>query len=657
MSFAQEMKDFLGAASTTSKMFDDASYNKIKSQYQQDQDKALQQSINDPLRSQQEQANLDLTKARTAHIGDASSTRALTNQLKQLQIEGMKRVLAPQTDAVAASISTPSTIRATTAIPSTSANGGAYGGSATPGPYTPAIPPSWGVGVPQFADGGPVQPQAWVGTPTTAPVPYAPATPAAALQQPTMQQAPQQAPQGAIPAAAVADDSDSDAGSGSDNDDGNVPSSSADLPYSVDAAHDAVLGGLVGLHKMFGLNNTQGVPTTLGLMGARAYARGAGAAPLADMNQIYKKIDPNNQMSDSARNMAALSSVWQYKLKQGDLQGAQRAAAMMLQHYRLASQRYAAISAAAAEHGDVDTAAKAAMKAYANIPDGKDLKITKTPDNQLQYSYVDQNGNQIAGGIVTPQQLAAQAMGVATKGFDQFLIQAAGERLPKGAVGGAGTKPMKPGDLDKVQNDAYNAVDQMASGSNGAIGQNQVPTLKAASYHILQQNPTLDPSEAAGAANMLLTAPADKKGNTPFKITRDDDTGTNQIMFQNGRKITMSDDELRPLMVMRGRIAKQAAAAKSSGKSYGAIGSEIAGAAGRLGKRVGGAALKAGLDPLKADVGPHNAISPKAALDLVLAPTRAAAGAVGEATQGLRPAIGDLGNRIGQGAVDEENMP
>ena len=148
------------------------------------------------------------------------------------------------------------------------------------------------------------------------------------------------------------------------------------------------------------------------------------------MDGIRKKVDPHNELGEDQRNIASLSAVYQYKLRQGDPQGAQRAAFSLLQNYRLASQRYAVISDAA-KTGTIDARAKAAMKAYANISDGKDFKIWNAPDGQLNYSFADdKTGKTITQQIASPQQLAAVAMGVETKGFEDFLLQQAGTTAP-----------------------------------------------------------------------------------------------------------------------------------------------------------------------------------------------------------------------------------
>lgn len=438
-------------------------------------------------------------------------------------------------------------------------------------------------------------------------------------------------------------------------DEGSDPNNEDDIPapamgatdvsarsrISHDAGYDAVNAGLkYGVQAL----GAAGVPTPQRRQRMQALARGAGAAPLADMQQIFKKIDPQGAMGDSERNLAALSAVYQYKLRAGDPQGAQRAAFTMLQHYRLASQRYAAIAAAAAEHGDVDGAAKAAMKAYANIPDGKDFKIKKTADGQLQYTLTDEKtGKTVGQGIASPQQLAAAAMGVATKGFDQFLLSAAGERAAgqKGATS-PGNKAPRQTDLKAIKEGVDQHVDDFAEQAK-ITDKAQMTALKNSSYHIAQENPGLAPSEAFDAARTFITAPEPKKGEQgAFKIARDEDAKTNRIMFgETGREITLSDAELRPLMVLRGKAIKEREAeakSKEGQKSYGDYARDAGGAIGNIASDAG-RAIKAGGEAIGGAIG-------------------RGAGAIGSALENpalassSRNAIDSISNR-GQPGVDD----
>jgi hypothetical protein len=331
-------------------------------------------------------------------------------------------------------------------------------------------------------------------------------------------------------------------------------------PVSMEAAHDATAAGMKYGVQMLGPQG--GIPSPYRQQRMAQLYRGAGAAPLADMNAIYKKIDPNNEMGESERNMSALSAVYQYKLRQGDPQGAQRAAFAMLQHYRLASQRYAAISAAAAAHGDVDGAAKAAMKAYANIPDGKDLKVQKSPDGQLSFTVTGPDGKVIHQGIASPQQLGAAAMNVATKGFDQFLLDAAGQRAAKPAKGSAASGAMKPGDEEKMLGSLDTAYNAYWDGKQ-APGADQARALKGATYRLKAQNPKLTPDEAVEAAVRLTTPDAKTPDDTGFTAKKLDDDQGYEVRIGKGPAIKLSSDDFESMAAARAERLAVIKAAKA----------------------------------------------------------------------------------------------
>ncbi len=542
MSFAAEVKDFLGAATSTYKMLDDAEYSKFRRAYMKAQTDKLNYDLNDPTAKAQKEANLAATRANTAATIQATND-PLRDEARRAQIDS-SRSAAEERRARAAAWA-----RAGQPQPEEDVLGG----------YTPqrALTPKPAIGddpnssegyyargglVQKFADGGMVEDEDLA--PEEDDEDFAPPVTPAVTPRATDMSAQARRPQ-----------------------------------ISKEAAHDAVEAGLqYGVQQ---LGPAGGIPSPVRQQRLQAFARGAGAAPVADMAAIYKKIDPNNEMGESEHALNALSAVYQYKLRKGDPQGAQRTAFAMLQHYRLASQRYAAIAAAAAENGDIDGAAKAAMKAYANIPDGKGLKVSKGADGQLSYSVIDeQTGKTVNQGIASPQQLAAAAMGVATKGFDSFLLDAAGQRAAtRGAVGGSKGGGPKPKEAEDLRNATGQVIDDFAAKAKESgkdVPDEQIKAMKNASYHISRSN-DLTPDEAFTAARTFITAPEpakDKEGKSgprPFEIKRDEDSGRNRIMFgDSGREIELSDAELRPLIVLRQRAQKEMAAknAEPKGKGY-----------------------------------------------------------------------------------------
>lgn len=162
------------------------------------------------------------------------------------------------------------------------------------------------------------------------------------------------------------------------------------------------------------------------------YIRGYGAAPSQMMRQVLDKVDPDKKMGPGERNMMAMGTVYRYYMEKGDLKQAQEAAASMVQYYRQQSQQYLALSQAAAEGGDADAAAKAAVAAYANVPNGRDLAIEKNEDGTFTVSVTDaKSGKPIERKVMNPRDFAAAAMQFNPTTFDDEIMNAAGAPADK----------------------------------------------------------------------------------------------------------------------------------------------------------------------------------------------------------------------------------
>lgn len=342
--------------------------------------------------------------------------------------------------------------------------------------------------------------------------------------------------------------------------------------------HDAVKGGMT-----YGINaagiGRGGVMTRAQQQKALAYARGFGALPPQELDKVKKAVDPDGKLSEAQRNMAALGAVFQYQMNRGNPEGAQRAAFQVLQAYRLDSMRYASIAAHAAENGNLDLAAQAAVKAYANIPDGNDIHLSKGDDGRIMFTYTDgATGKVIQKGLVTPQELAAQATGLAKSGFDKAILSAAGQREAneKGKSQG-----LKVNDVDKISTAAASAVDDGIT-SLGKEGEKISPEskrmLNGTTMRVLKNNVGgLTPAEAFVASRDLLG----NTNNDAFKIKKGDD-GENIITFGPksslgaGYSIKMDDASLEPIIAQRAALMasekkKKDEGDKSSGKLAGAV--------------------------------------------------------------------------------------
>ena len=333
-----------------------------------------------------------------------------------------------------------------------------------------------------------------------------------------------------------------------------------------------------------------GMPGGMRTRALRAYAQGAGAAPPDDMVKIYRKIDPKGEMGESERNMYALQSVWQYKMNNNDPEGAAKAAFQMLQHYKTAATRYAALSKAAMDGGNVDEGMKLALKAYAQVPDGNDMKLHMGKDGHINYTVTgkDEDGKPtvLSGGIATPAEIGAAAMKLATPGgFENHLVQmtsgakldAKGNVSMGGAGAGGGKKkaatddedlgPAKPKDYAATQEQIGTHVDnwvatQQKNDPNKKFEPAEIAAVKNAMYHIRRNNDLTD-DEALTAARTYMTAPeAEKGGKAPFKVKKDQDAGEATIKYPNGRELTMPMNDYLPMAAARGQRLVELEAAK-----------------------------------------------------------------------------------------------
>jgi len=437
--------------------------------------------------------------------------------------------------------------------------------------------------------------------------------------------------------------------------------------------NDAVKAGMTFGARESGLANSGAIASPRTLAVAKQIAQGAGGLSEEEMKAAKAAVDPEGKLTESQRNMAALGSVYQYWANQGDGRKAEKVAFQMLQYYRNASQRYAAIAAKAAEGGNVDLATKAALRAYQNVPDGNDMHMEVGQDGQIIYQLTGPNGETIRKGVATPQQLAASAMGMATGGFDKALLSAAGAREQaeggKGAVGGKG-KTQTASDRAKEEETAMGAVNALKeSWTKDEKNKGKEPDetmweqMGNVATHIMQGNKVTS-KEAARAADLLINPGRTDKTKADFKLSMGDD-GVNTIKFNNGLKINLDDDQLEQIQNARAARIKAAAdkdkaAADEAAKpgllskvGEGAL--QVAKGLNEEGdinpvKIVAKAAGRGVADALSASFGQH---IPKSVTDAIVA----AKGAVGDAVDtGVDAVKGAVSNR-GAIPVDAEDRP
>lgn len=519
MSFSAEMKDFLGA------------YEKG-------------QKINASRTDQDYKEQLTKTSKQT--YDDNEDPESVTNQTAKAQLDKLKQSIGlsaqARADAHAAhvrSMQPPAPVNSGL-YPTGAINPGAPGPQPTPGGALPIGQSTMNTGVDEYADGGLV--------PDDEDPEDIPAQNVGAVLINPINQDPRLAAQ-ATPMGAPTD----------------VSARRRGLSgvISPDLIHDATRAGMTYGAKEYGLMSTGAVQTPAQRAKAQLFAQGHGGLTDQEMDAAKKAVDPEGKLTDSQRNMAALGSVYQFWANKGEGDKASKVAFQMLQHYRNASQRYAAIAAHAAQGGNVDLATKAAMKAYANVPDGNDLELMANPDGGIMYAVTGPDGNVTTKGIATPQQLAASAMGLATGGFDKAILSAAGSR--EAASGGAVSagKPQaatdRKAETELVGGEVSKLKDQWAAKNKDApVDEEHWQGLSDAAQHLFQQNPKSTPGEVARAAQLLMS-PGTKDPEKPdFKVIAGEEGAPSKVKFGNGKTFDVDDNMIEQIANRRAAISRKA---------------------------------------------------------------------------------------------------
>jgi hypothetical protein len=115
-------------------------------------------------------------------------------------------------------------------------------------------------------------------------------------------------------------------------------------------------------------------------------------------------------------------------------------------------------------NGNIDAGLKAAMKSYANIPDGNDLKLWQGKSGHINYTVTDARRKQVRRRAVLRRKRVGAAITKigAPGGFEQLLASRAGEKLagrqPKPVQDG-GTDPADPAKAKELQRQISSHVD------------------------------------------------------------------------------------------------------------------------------------------------------------------------------------------------------
>jgi len=304
---------------------------------------------------------------------------------------------------------------------------------------------------------------------------------------------------------------------------------------SATAGKDATREGLLAAQQQAGMIQQAGVRQPANVAG---YLKGSGAAGPILTEAVLNKVDPGKKLSESQRNMAGLSAVYQFYMNKGMPEQAKRAAAALVQQNRQNAYHYAAIAKAALDQGDAVGAAKAATKAYANVPMGKDLKfeVDQKTGRITATATDDETGKVISKKIMSPQEMGGHMLKIRPEHFDQAVAEAAGMKPEK-------KKEVKPPKALSVseQESVRGAMDEefkrTTTGDETGkpryeVTKGQEDALGNVATQIRGDNPRLSTQDAATVAHGLIY------GRSSGAVTRAiDDTGAKRDVVSSAVRV------------------------------------------------------------------------------------------------------------------------
>jgi hypothetical protein len=283
------------------------------------------------------------------------------------------------------------------------------------------------------------------------------------------------------------------------------------------------IGQAGSFNKGFGVPDRSNQGGTL-TAAQRSFANNDNAIDPKTMANLKQQVDPDNKLGEAEKMMKVQQDLYDFYMSHGYQTKAAGVAAGVLMYGRRISQLAGNMAQAALEHGDTATASAWMAKAYANMPDGHELRVSK-PDakGNVQYQLVDLETGE-AGEIktATPDDMLTMAKSMSSGALWATstinIAQGTGVGVGGGGVGkgrgGGGTR--QPGALtenQKLTQDEKAKKSDLMDGFNDAVDK-----FKA------------DPSDENKAAAQKAAQDALAAGNSSSNV--------NLILKQNGLAVT-----------------------------------------------------------------------------------------------------------------------
>ena len=131
-----------------------------------------------------------------------------------------------------------------------------------------------------------------------------------------------------------------------------------------------------------------------------------------DYGEFMKTIDPDNKLGPAVREIAGIKAIYDFYLRQGNVQKAEQAAAAMVMRASEHSMRYGAAAEQAIRGGQFKQGAELLRQSYDNVPDGRSAEAEVDDSGRGMLVLKDTQGNVISRNPFGPQQMLMAATGM-----------------------------------------------------------------------------------------------------------------------------------------------------------------------------------------------------------------------------------------------------
>lgn len=203
-------------------------------------------------------------------------------------------------------------------------------------------------------------------------------------------------------------------GAAGNREDGGVRDYDPQRLLDVDAAAEATDLGVRTIQNTFGLGKPGAIPgaDTRFTDGAKALAHNVGAFTPEQMQQVYRVVDPNDQLTMEQKNIGGLTGLYHYYMAQGEVGKAGQMVQGMILAQKRAAQQLGALAQTAIDNGDLKGAATAIQRGYDMVPDGQSAQIGKITKDGVEYRITAADGTVTSEGKANAAELRQLATGM-----------------------------------------------------------------------------------------------------------------------------------------------------------------------------------------------------------------------------------------------------